>query len=193
MKPIKIGILISSCQRQKGRMKKTLWVFSPLGYPVVLGYDGKELDIETGDINVFTTGEGLGKQLGEHRQILIGSKILLEMGCEYIFKTCGDIFVAKPFEIPQLVHKLGEYEFLCNGWDVKKVHFGTQVFFGKLEPLVKVAVEVEKIVNNKKDSLEVVFGEAMRQLGYKYKVMDDIDHRNEERLWRDGLGCEHLR
>jgi len=192
-------------------MKKTMWAYQNLGYQIVLGHDDNKFDGETYGAKIFTTGEGLGKQLGEHRQILIGSKMLLEMGCEYIFKTCADIFVAKPFEIPQLVHKLGGYQFLCNQWDVHKDYFGTAIFFGKTELLVEVAEEVEKKLDESKDHkeviqqsghkykiwsrdcIEVVYGQTMCRLGYKYKVMDDIDQEDCERLWRDGLGCEHLR
>jgi len=174
-------------------MKKTMWAYQNLGYQIVLGHDDNKFDGETYGAKIFTTGEGLGKQLGEHRQILIGSKMLLEMDCEYIFKTCADIFVAKPFEIPQLVHKLGGYQFLCNQWDVHKDYFGTAIFFGKTELLVEVAEEVEKKFKGEGDHVEVTYGQTMCRLGYKYKVMDDIDEQDCERLWRDGLGCEHLR
>ena len=188
---MKIGILITSCPSHKHCVIECLKRYAGLGYPIAFGWDGEKFNIGRDVAKIVFTGKRLGLQAGEKFMIHYCAERLAEAGCEYVFKACGDVDIGHPERIAELSEKLGNFDFICNNWDGAGMHFGTKIFFGKLEPLLKVSDKWKNDDSGK--HLEKQYAETMKELGITFKAMDDVDDKKEDGFWYGWLGCKHLK
>ena len=187
-----IGVLITTSPTHMHCIRKAVEPFKKTDFPILIGWDGKGIDREVFGIETFATGKRLGKQFGELHQIHIGAELLAGKGCDYVFKTCGDIYVGKPELIEELPSMLGYNTFICSKWHLKENIFGTQVFFGRIGPLIGIARYAERLARESEEHIEFLYTKAIKKFGYFYDVQDDIDDNGEEKLWKWYLKCKAL-
>ena len=188
---MKIGILITSCPNHKEIVERCLKRYIGLEFPVVFGWDGDKFNDARNIPSIVYTGKKFGLQAGEKWLVHHCAKKLDELGCEYVFKACGDVEIGKPERIAELINKLEGRDFICQNWDGKGNYFGTKIFFGKLKSLLTVSERWKDDKTGK--HIERQYAETMNDLGIKFKAMDDVDNEDEDGFWYGWLGCKHLK
>lgn len=136
---MKIGALICGYDDTLDMLGDLSASLSSAGLYTVIGYDAHDRMPDTQTVNAcdffFSGGGAKGKQDGELRSIRIGSRVLLENGCDYMIKLCGDSIIRRPEAIIELVSYLDDKDIMASQWWDQ---CGTMVFFGKCSMIARV-------------------------------------------------------
>lgn len=191
-KPHKIGVLIATYHKHDGILNRV--VHAVKDYPKVVAYDGNKIYFHA-PWPLALQPKTWGWQTGERKNILAGARKLFEMGCDPVFKICGDSLIEKPGGIKGLPEIMGNHAFLCHPWGTEKDCIGTMFFLAKIKPLLDVAEylddeanlnEALKELGKDHGQIEWMYGWAAKKLGYTWltKSME---------WWKETIGFKDLR
>jgi hypothetical protein len=136
-----------------------------------------------------------GQYPGEGQCVKVGLESAISQGFEYTLKINGDVFFSKPENIPQLIDKLEDNDFISPQWHNHYRFGSTMMFFGKTDKLYEAYKEIPLAG---KDQLERRWQRAFTGANLKWKREPYAEEMLELRdpvsngMWGELLGFRHI-
>ncbi len=175
---MKIGAIVCGYGKTAENIGKISATLKMTGIYTIIGYDAEDIMPNAEIVNscdLFLSGGGhIGKRGGELRSLKLGIKALRDNFCEYILKLTGDVAIARPEAIPDLIEDLDGADLICNQWNGIR---GTMIFFGRTDKLLKVFSDIAHGI----PQLEVKFENAIIRNNIKATICPC--HENDRGIW----------